>query len=427
MIPQPTLDDRAYDDLLEEALALIPSLAPQWTNHNPSDPGITLVELFAWLTEMLVYRVNRLPEASTRAFLRLLNGPLWTPGPDLDADVRSTVLDLRRRHRAVTAKDYEELAQAVPGVKWAHCVPRRNLAEPTEVRRVIPREGYISLIVVPDPEQTGLVDPASWPGAPLPGDDLRTAVDTHLESRRLLTVRQAIVSPVYVPIQAEIIIATRPDVPVGPLRTRVQRALQEYLNALTGGPERAGWPFGRDVYVSELYHLLEMEVPGVDYVPDITLSSTCPEGTPCCVAGEELWNEKGDQIGIALKAHHLPWVPNGTPDDPEDPLSIDVVIGSVFLPVRIEIQATAAAGIKAAKARHMAKTAVKRLFHPLYGGPGGANSWEITTAEIATSLTGIVDASVAMIAPGRVFQDGSVTGVRFEAGEMADVTVTVNI
>ena len=62
-IPQPTLDDRSYAGLLEEARTLIPSLAPQWTNHNPSDPGITLVELFAWLTEMLIYRVNRLPFA----------------------------------------------------------------------------------------------------------------------------------------------------------------------------------------------------------------------------------------------------------------------------------------------------------------------------------------------------------------------------
>jgi len=44
----PVLDDRSFDDLVAEARALIPALAPEWTNHNPSDPGITLIELFAW-------------------------------------------------------------------------------------------------------------------------------------------------------------------------------------------------------------------------------------------------------------------------------------------------------------------------------------------------------------------------------------------
>ena len=54
----PNLDDRDYNSLVQEALALIPAHAPEWTDHNPSDPGITLVELFAYLTEMLIYRVQ---------------------------------------------------------------------------------------------------------------------------------------------------------------------------------------------------------------------------------------------------------------------------------------------------------------------------------------------------------------------------------
>ena len=43
----PQLDDRSYDDLIAEARALIPAFAPEWTDHNPSDPGIALLELFA--------------------------------------------------------------------------------------------------------------------------------------------------------------------------------------------------------------------------------------------------------------------------------------------------------------------------------------------------------------------------------------------
>ena len=60
----PNLDDRRYAELVEEALELIPVHAPQWTNHNPSDPGIMLVELFAYLTEML----SSLPTAAVQTF-----------------------------------------------------------------------------------------------------------------------------------------------------------------------------------------------------------------------------------------------------------------------------------------------------------------------------------------------------------------------
>jgi len=325
-LPQPTLDDRTYSDLLEEARALIPSLAPQWTNHNPSDPGITLVELFAWLTEMLIYRVERLPEENARAFLRLLNGRQWKPGPDLDEDIRDTVLDLRRRHRAVTAEDYEALAQASPGVARARCVPRRNLDEGTEMRRLAPRESDVSVIVLPDRAQAGAEDPVSWPGAPLPSSGLLDEVDARLAPRRLLTVRQHIVFPIYVPIQARMVVAARPDVDPLELGERLAIALRGYLDALHGGPEGSGWPFGRDVYVSELYRLLE-KVPGVDHATGITLSSTCPAGAPRCVAGSELWHAQGDQIGIALASHHLPWVPPD-PEDPDEPhpITIDVKV-----------------------------------------------------------------------------------------------------
>ena len=54
----PDLDDRRFNDLLVEALVRIPADSPEWTNLNPSDPGITLVELLAHLTDVLLYRLN---------------------------------------------------------------------------------------------------------------------------------------------------------------------------------------------------------------------------------------------------------------------------------------------------------------------------------------------------------------------------------
>ena len=68
----PVLDDRRYADIVRDAKSLIPRYTPEWTDHNPSDPGITLIELYAWMTDMLLYRVNQVPERNYVKFLQLL-------------------------------------------------------------------------------------------------------------------------------------------------------------------------------------------------------------------------------------------------------------------------------------------------------------------------------------------------------------------
>src|SRR5436305_10328486 len=75
-IRPPALDDRNFDDLVAEALARIPAHTPEWTSPRLGDPGRTLVELFAWLTDTLLYRVNLIPERQRLAFLRLLGTKL---------------------------------------------------------------------------------------------------------------------------------------------------------------------------------------------------------------------------------------------------------------------------------------------------------------------------------------------------------------
>ena len=71
-IPVPKLDDRSYQDLVDEMLARLPAHTPEWTNPAPGDPGRTLIELFAWLGDALLYRINLIPERQKLAFLRLL-------------------------------------------------------------------------------------------------------------------------------------------------------------------------------------------------------------------------------------------------------------------------------------------------------------------------------------------------------------------
>lgn len=72
-LPSPNLDDlRFQHDLVDEARRRIIRYCPEWTDYNLSDPGITLIELFAWMTEMMVYRLNRVPEKNYIKFLEMI-------------------------------------------------------------------------------------------------------------------------------------------------------------------------------------------------------------------------------------------------------------------------------------------------------------------------------------------------------------------
>ena len=81
MIPSPKLDDRTYADIVAEALRLIPRYSPEWTNHNPSDPGITILELCAFMTELILTRLNKVPEKNYLAFLDMLGIKLQPAQP----------------------------------------------------------------------------------------------------------------------------------------------------------------------------------------------------------------------------------------------------------------------------------------------------------------------------------------------------------
>ena len=80
-LPKSDLDDRKFDDLVNECRLRIPRYCPEWTNYNPGDPGITLVELFAWLTDQMLLRFNQVPRRNYVTFLELLGIRLLPPTP----------------------------------------------------------------------------------------------------------------------------------------------------------------------------------------------------------------------------------------------------------------------------------------------------------------------------------------------------------
>ncbi|MBP8215583.1 MAG: putative baseplate assembly protein [Propionivibrio sp.] len=80
-IQLPNLDDRTYRQLVDEMLARVPVHTPEWTQFGEADPGVTLLELFAFLGENLLYRANQIPERNRLKFLQLLNLPLRPATP----------------------------------------------------------------------------------------------------------------------------------------------------------------------------------------------------------------------------------------------------------------------------------------------------------------------------------------------------------
>jgi Baseplate J-like protein len=295
-LPLPNLDDRRYKDLVNEGLALIPTHAPEWTNHNPSDPGIALVELFAHLTEILVYRLNRVTPANLLSFLKLLNGSEWRPlgkQPDeltpeeIMEQIPQTIRNLRRLERAVTSHDFETLAlEASPDVVRAHCLPRRNLEGDKEIEL----EGHVSLIVVP-------VVPTEE--AEIENRDVLLPVLQHLTPKLLITTQLHVVEPIFVELTIEASVVLMPDrkaetdIDRDQLITNVFQELERFFNPR---PDLArntqGWPFGRNVFVSEVYALLD-QLPFIDYVTKVDLKSD--------KAGREL----PDNVGIEIKPYEL--------------------------------------------------------------------------------------------------------------------------
>jgi predicted phage baseplate assembly protein len=80
-LPTPKLDDRRFQDLVDEAKKRIPHYCKEWTDHNVSDPGVTMIELFAWLTDLTLFRLNQVPDLHYIRFMDMLGITLQEPLP----------------------------------------------------------------------------------------------------------------------------------------------------------------------------------------------------------------------------------------------------------------------------------------------------------------------------------------------------------
>lgn len=307
-LPIPQLDDLAWPELVGESRDLLPSVAPTWTDHNIHDPGITIIELLAWLTEHTCYRLDRIPERHRRRFLSLLGHADADTGStdptdliaasaralhaheelvrlalthdveSLDDIDRELVRATAAPARAVNVLDIERLALATPGdeVERVRAFPGLDLAVPCWRA-----PGTVSVIVLPDA-------PADRPE---PSGELLVAVDRQLRRHKIVGTRIRVHGPHYTPVSIAVEIAVRDG--TDPMRAvaGVDRAIRTFLHPLRGGPAGLGWPFGRDVYRTEIL-ALATEAPGVDLATSVQLSGgEAPDSTTCanlCVPAVDL-------------------------------------------------------------------------------------------------------------------------------------------
>jgi len=110
-LPAPNLDDLRFQrDLVDEARRRIIRYCPEWTDYNLSDPGITLIELFAWMTEQLVYRLNRVPDKNYIKFLEMIGvylQPASSARAELTFYLSSLFPSARGQHHATVPQGLE--------------------------------------------------------------------------------------------------------------------------------------------------------------------------------------------------------------------------------------------------------------------------------------------------------------------------------
>lgn len=268
-LPLPNLDKLNFEDLMAEAKSLIPVCAPEWTNYNPSEPGITIIELFAWLCEMVAYRANAVPEKNYLRFLSML-GVQLNEGEKLTEGIRRGVQRLSECTRAVTVEDYEQLTcqglMAKPGMYEKYpdlairsiCLVNRDL----EDHKLDEGEqfGHISVVII--------IKTANQKDLLREMPEIKRYTQQYLSAWKLLTNRVHVVDPDYQEVRISMQVSAKDD----SLKSTIKNAVERYLDPVTGGMDGRGWPVGRNLYNSDLFYLVE-GMPGVDHVIRVDLET----------------------------------------------------------------------------------------------------------------------------------------------------------
>jgi hypothetical protein len=279
----------SFDEFVREGVSLIPAYAPQWTNHNPSDPGITLLELLAYFSEILAYRALRITPDAKLLFLSLLEGRaastaaalVGEPSSVIDEAIQAHVEALSRAECAVTPGDFERLSvQAAATYRGGHpglgtkCVPGVDL------RRAV---GTLHPMAVDAAADVSVVL-ALEPGLPSNvGDGLCQHVQEVLARCCLLTTRAYVVRAPHLRAFVACRISPRPGVPLSIVADAVDAAFRRRFDLMEADEGLPGSrPFGRPLHLANVAAAID-RAEGVDYVENVILLRLSMDG----VIGED--------------------------------------------------------------------------------------------------------------------------------------------
>jgi predicted phage baseplate assembly protein len=172
---------------------------------------------------------------------------------------------LRARERAVTEADFEYFAlQALPGR-----IGRVKCLQPPPVDGGRPTPGLVFLLVVPRlPAPTGRLSLEQLSFSP---EEIKILTQA-LDERRLLTTRLDVRAPAYQWVSVKAFLRLKPGADQKQARAGALERLYRFLNPLTGGREGTGWPFGKNLYLAELYAYLQ-DLPNVQNIDHLEMYS----------------------------------------------------------------------------------------------------------------------------------------------------------
>jgi predicted phage baseplate assembly protein len=196
------------------------------------------------------------------AYLESVSNPVAAEGgADLESSDRVDKRGpqrIRHRDRAVTAEDFEWLAQeASPDVYHVRCLPL--LGEAGFAQR-----GWVTLIIVPKSPAT----------QPQPTAELRRQVLSHVTARTpaAIATQVRVGGPEYVAVSVVCEIVPKQADSAAVVEAQLRTNLQAFLHPVTGGPEQKGWRFGEAVYLSQIAKLVEVDTDGVDYAIQLRMT-----------------------------------------------------------------------------------------------------------------------------------------------------------
>jgi predicted phage baseplate assembly protein len=156
MLPAPNLDDRSFQNLVDDAKRLVQQRSPSWTDHNVSDPGVTLIEAVAQMVDQLIYRLNRVPDLNYIKFLELIGIELRPPAAArgkttfwLSAPQPQTVLVRAESQVATPRTDRSDPVVfsttrelAIIPCEFAHSATQSNQSPPVDTTVSVGRGGF---------------------------------------------------------------------------------------------------------------------------------------------------------------------------------------------------------------------------------------------------------------------------------------------